>query len=78
MDIKKLYNEWLENAVEDKDLTAELESIKNNEDEIYDRFYTALKFGTAGLRGIIGAGTNRKIGRASCREKCRSRWSPYH
>lgn len=59
MDIKKLYNDWLENAVEDKDLTAELESIKNNEDEIYDRFYTALKFGTAGLRGIIGAGTNR-------------------
>lgn len=59
MDIKKLYNEWLENAVEDKDLTVELESIKNNEDEIYDRFYTALKFGTAGLRGIIGAGTNR-------------------
>lgn len=59
MDIKQAYNEWLENAVEDKDLTAELESIKDNEDEIYDRFYTALKFGTAGLRGIIGAGTNR-------------------
>ena len=59
MEIKQTYNEWLENAVEDKDLTAELESIKNNEDEIYDRFYTALKFGTAGLRGIIGAGTNR-------------------
>lgn len=59
MDIKQTYNEWLENAVEDKDLTAELESIKNNEDEIYDRFYIALKFGTAGLRGIIGAGTNR-------------------
>ena len=59
MYIKQTYNEWLENAVEDKDLTAELESIKNNEDEIYDRFYTALKFGTAGLRGIIGAGTNR-------------------
>ena len=59
MDIKQTYNEWLENAVEDKDLKAELESIKNNEDEIYDRFYTALKFGTAGLRGIIGAGTNR-------------------
>ena len=59
MDIKQTYNEWLENAVEDKDLTAELENIKNNEDEIYDRFYTALKFGTAGLRGIIGAGTNR-------------------
>lgn len=59
MDIKQTYNEWLENAVEDKDLKAELENIKNNEDEIYDRFYTALKFGTAGLRGIIGAGTNR-------------------
>lgn len=59
MDIKQTYNEWLENAVEDKGLKAELESIKNNEDEIYDRFYTALKFGTAGLRGIIGAGTNR-------------------
>ena len=59
MDIKQTYNEWLENAVEDKDLTSELENIKNNEDEIYDRFYTALKFGTAGLRGIIGAGTNR-------------------
>lgn len=59
MDIKQTYNEWLENTVEDKDLKAELESIKNNEDEIYDRFYTALKFGTAGLRGIIGAGTNR-------------------
>lgn len=59
MDIKQTYNEWLENAVEDKDLKAELESIKNNKDEIYDRFYTALKFGTAGLRGIIGAGTNR-------------------
>ena len=59
MDIKQTYNEWLENAVEDKDLKAELESIKNNEDEIYDRFSTALKFGTAGLRGIIGAGTNR-------------------
>ena len=42
MDIKQTYNEWLENAVEDKDLKAELESIKNNEDEIYDRFYTAL------------------------------------
>ena len=40
-------------------LIAELESIKGNEDEIYDRFYKALTFGTAGLRGVIGAGTNR-------------------
>ena len=59
MEIKNLYNNWLENAAEDKDLITELESIKGNEDEIYERFYTALKFGTAGLRGIIGAGTNR-------------------
>ena len=59
MDFMKLYNEWLENATEDADLIAELESIKGNEDEIYDRFYKALTFGTAGLRGVIGAGTNR-------------------
>ncbi len=59
MDIKKLYSDWCENAVDDKDLIAELQSIDGNENEIYERFYTALKFGTAGLRGIIGAGTNR-------------------
>ena len=59
MEIMKAYNEWCKNAVEDKDLVAELESIKNDENEIYERFYTSLQFGTAGLRGIIGAGTNR-------------------
>ena len=59
MEIMKAYNEWCKNAVEDKDLIAELESIKNDENEIYERFYTSLQFGTAGLRGIIGAGTNR-------------------
>ena len=59
MDEKKLYEVWLEKATDDKDLTEELASIKDNEQEIYDRFYTALKFGTAGLRGVIGAGTNR-------------------
>lgn len=59
MDIKKLYNDWCENAVDDKDLITELESIDGNENEIYERFYTSLQFGTAGLRGIIGAGTNR-------------------
>ena len=59
MEIMKAYNEWCKNAVEDKDLVAELESIKNDENEIYERFYTSLTFGTAGLRGIIGAGTNR-------------------
>ena len=59
MDDKKLFAAWLENATDDKDLTEELKSIENNDQEIYDRFYTALKFGTAGLRGVIGAGTNR-------------------
>lgn len=59
MDFMKLYNEWLESATEDADLIAELESIKGNEEEIHERFYKALTFGTAGLRGVIGAGTNR-------------------
>lgn len=59
MDIKKLYVDWCQNATDDKDLISELESIKNDESEIHERFYTSLTFGTAGLRGIIGAGTNR-------------------
>lgn len=59
METKELYELWLEKAVEDKDLTDELQSIKGNNDEIYDRFYRSLEFGTAGLRGVIGAGTNR-------------------
>lgn len=59
MDINTLYNEWLEKAVADPDLRAELESIKGKDDEILDRFYRCLEFGTAGLRGVIGAGTNR-------------------
>ncbi len=59
MDTMKLYRDWCENAREDSDLVAELEAIRDNEQEIFERFYTALKFGTAGLRGIIGAGTNR-------------------
>ena len=69
MDINALYNEWLEKATGDPDLKAELESIKGNEDEILDRFYRSLEFGTAGLRGVIGAGTNRMniytVGRAT-------------
>lgn len=59
METKELYELWLEKAVEDKDLTDELQKIKGNNDEIYDRFYRSLEFGTAGLRGVIGAGTNR-------------------
>ena len=69
MDINALYNEWLEKADADPDLKVELESIKGNDDEILDRFYRSLEFGTAGLRGVIGAGTNRMnvytVGRAT-------------
>ena len=67
--IKNLYNEWLEKATGDPDLIEELEGIKDNDDEILDRFYRSLEFGTAGLRGVIGAGTNRMniytVGRAT-------------
>lgn len=59
MDTKQLYCIWLDNASADPDLKAELEKIGENEDEIFDRFYRELEFGTGGLRGVIGAGTNR-------------------
>lgn len=59
MDFKKTYEEWLANPYFDAATKAELESIKDNENEIKERFYADLEFGTAGLRGIIGAGTNR-------------------
>ncbi len=59
MDIRTAYDLWLENASGDADLINELNSIKEDQKEIYERFYTDLKFGTAGLRGVIGAGTNR-------------------
>ena len=59
MDTMKLYKDWCEKAVDDADLVSELAAIQEDQKEIYERFYTALKFGTAGLRGIIGAGTNR-------------------
>lgn len=69
MEISSLYNEWLEKATGDPDLIAELESVKGNDAEIMDRFYRSLEFGTAGLRGVIGAGTNRMniytVGRAT-------------
>ena len=50
---------WLQRAAEDPDLTAELSSVKNDSDAVADRFYRDLEFGTGGLRGVIGAGTNR-------------------
>ena len=49
---------WLE-EVTDPELSAELLSIRNEESEVHDRFYRSLEFGTAGLRGELGAGTNR-------------------
>lgn len=55
----ELYNNWLEQAVADPDLCTELKSIAGQDIEIKDRFYKSLEFGTAGLRGVIGAGTNR-------------------
>ena len=55
----ELYNLWCENAKEDADLQTELADIKDNNDAINDRFYRDLEFGTGGLRGVIGAGTNR-------------------
>ena len=53
------YKRWLEADLEDPALKEELESIQGKDDEIKDRFAVALKFGTAGLRGVLGAGTNR-------------------
>lgn len=58
-DIKALYSLWKEKAKDDEDLISELEEISGDEDAILDRFYMNLEFGTAGLRGVIGAGTNR-------------------
>ncbi len=53
------YKEWLLSDYYDEETKEELEAIKNDKQEIEDRFYTDLNFGTGGLRGIIGAGTNR-------------------
>lgn len=59
MDDKKLYKEWLTSDVFDEATKAELKSIEGNDIEIRDRFYKDLEFGTGGLRGKMGAGTNR-------------------
>lgn len=59
MDYKKQYDFWLEDAYFDDKTKEELRSISGDEKEIEDRFYKELEFGTGGLRGVIGAGTNR-------------------
>ena len=56
---RKEYERWLNADLEDADLRPELAGIEGNDDEIKERFALALKFGTAGLRGVLGAGTNR-------------------
>lgn len=69
MDYRTRYQEWLTGEVFDENTKAELKALEGNEKEIEDRFYRDLEFGTAGLRGIIGAGTNRMnkytVGRAT-------------
>ncbi len=59
MDYLKVYEDWCNNEVFDENTRKELINIKGNDEEIKDRFYKELEFGTAGLRGVIGAGTNR-------------------
>ncbi len=57
--VKKNYEYWCTSPIFDEATKAELKSLEGNEDEIFDRFYRELEFGTGGLRGVIGAGTNR-------------------
>jgi phosphoglucomutase len=59
MTIHENFEKWLRDFADDEPLVQELESIRNDEKEIEDRFYTELSFGTAGMRGVLGAGTNR-------------------
>ncbi len=59
MDYREVYQEWLENPYFDDSTKEELRAVEKDEKEIEERFYMDLEFGTAGLRGIIGAGTNR-------------------
>lgn len=59
MDAKQLYKAWRESPFVDEETRRELAAIEGNDAEIYDRFYTDMAFGTAGMRGILGAGTNR-------------------
>ena len=59
MNYQEQYQEWLTNPYFDEETKQELKAIADNENEIKERFYKDLEFGTAGLRGVIGAGTNR-------------------
>ena len=59
MGYREMYEKWLTDPVFDEETKEELRAIEGNEKEIEDRFYQELEFGTAGLRGVMGAGTNR-------------------
>ena len=69
MDYNKLYELWVEKTAGNEEIAAELQAVAGKDKEIEDRFYRELEFGTAGLRGILGAGTNRMnvytVGRAT-------------
>ena len=59
MDYRKTYKQWCTDRYFDESTRAELLALEGQEEEIQDRFYRQLEFGTGGLRGVIGAGTNR-------------------
>ena len=59
MDARQMYEKWLRDFAQDPDLVRELTAIAGDDKEIEDRFYRGLEFGTAGMRGVIGYGTNR-------------------
>ncbi len=61
MDFRAEYEKWCTDPYFDEATKAELKAIAGDDKEIEDRFYRTLEFGTAGLRGVIGAGTNRMI-----------------
>ena len=73
-----LYRKWLADFANDPETIADLKSIENDPAEIEDRFYRELEFGTAGMRGVLGAGTNRlniynvrRVSRAlTCSHRC--------
>ena len=69
MNYQELYDLWVEKAAGNQEIAAELAAVRGQDKEIEDRFYRELEFGTAGLRGVLGAGTNRMnvytVGRAT-------------
>ena len=69
MNYQELYDLWVEKAAGNEEIAAELAAVRGQDKEIEDRFYRELEFGTAGLRGVLGAGTNRMnvytVGRAT-------------